>query len=63
MDRAAVAGEDISAKQVIKNDLIKSTTAYKNANITYLDAHVWYVSSGGITGTMKMVEEIQNSIE
>lgn len=43
MDRAAVAGEDISAKQVIKNDLIKSTTAYKNANITYLDAHVWYV--------------------
>ena len=31
MDRAAVAGEDISAKQVIKNDLIKSTTAYKNA--------------------------------
>lgn len=62
MDRAAVAGGDISAEQVMDNDLIKSTTAYKNDNIVYLDAHTWYVSSGGITSTIKMIEEIQNSI-
>lgn len=62
MDRAAVAGGDVSAKQVMENDLIKSTSAYKNDRITYLDAHTWYVSSGGITGTMKMIEEIQDSL-
>lgn len=63
MDRAAVAGGDISAKQVMDNDLIKSTDAYKNDRIIYLDAHTWYVSSGGLTGTMKMVEEIRSSLE
>lgn len=63
MDRAAVAGGDISAKQVMDNDLIKSTSAYKNDRITYLDAHNWYVSAGGIKSTMKMVEEIQESLQ
>lgn len=63
MDRAAIAGGDISAVQVMDNDLIKSTSAYKNNQIIYLDAHVWYVSSGGLTGTMKMVEEIQSSFD
>lgn len=63
MDRAAVAGGDISAKQVLDNDLIKSTRAYKNDRIIYLDAHVWYVSSGGLTGTMRMAEEVINALE
>ena len=63
MDRAAIAGGDISAEQVMDNDLIKSTDAYRNNRITYLDAHVWYVSSGGLSGTRKMVEEIELSLE
>ena len=63
MDRAAIAGGDISAKQVMDNDLIKSTKAYKNDNIIYLDSYIWYVSSGGLTGTIKMVDEIQSSLE
>lgn len=63
MDRAAIAGGDISAAKVMDNDLVKSTKAYKNGNIFYLDAHIWYVSSGGLTGTIKMLEEIQSSLE
>lgn len=63
MDRAAIAGGDTSAQQVMDNDLIKSTKAYKNDNIIYLDSYIWYVSSGGLTGTIKMVDEIQSSLE
>lgn len=63
MDRAAVVGGDLSAKQVVENDLVKSTKAYKNDKIIYLDAHIWYVSSGGLTGTMKMIEEVQSALE
>lgn len=63
MDRAAVTGGDISAKQVMENDLIERTTAYQEDNIVYLDAHIWYVSSGGIYGTQKMIEEIDRSLE
>ncbi|MCK9443731.1 MAG: siderophore ABC transporter substrate-binding protein [Tissierellaceae bacterium] len=62
MDRAVVVGGDISAKQVMDNELIHSTKAYKNDNIIYLDAYIWYVSSGGITGTERMVEEINSAI-
>ncbi|MFA5576820.1 MAG: siderophore ABC transporter substrate-binding protein [Tissierellaceae bacterium] len=62
MDRAAVTGGEISAKQVMDNELIHSTKAYKNDNIVYLDAHIWYVSSGGIAATEKMIEEISSAI-
>lgn len=62
MDRAAVVGGDLSAKNVVENDLVKSTKAYKNGNIVYLDAYIWYVSSGGLTGTMKMIEEVQAAL-
>lgn len=63
MDRAAVTGGDISAKQVMENDLIKSTKAYENNNIIYLNSQIWYVSTGGITSTMEMIEEVQSSLE
>ncbi|MCR2044879.1 siderophore ABC transporter substrate-binding protein [Anaerosalibacter massiliensis] len=62
VDRGVVVGGETSAEQVLDNDLIKSTKAYKNDRIIYLDAQVWYVSSGGFTGTMKMVEEVQSAI-
>ncbi|MBU5437133.1 siderophore ABC transporter substrate-binding protein [Tissierella sp. MSJ-40] len=63
IDRGVVVGADTSAQQVLNNDLIKSTTAYKNDKIIYLDAQVWYVSSGGLTGTMKMIEEVKSALE
>ena len=62
MDRAAVAGGDKSASEVMENELIFKTKAYTNDNIINLDAHVWYVSSGGITGTMTMIEEVQQAL-
>ncbi len=53
MDRAAITGGEISAKQILNNDLIKSTKAYKEDNIIYLDSPIWYVAAGGITATEK----------
>lgn len=63
IDRAAVVGGDNSAKEVLENDIIKETDAYKNDNIIYLDPHVWYVSTGGLTSTNKMVEDIEQAFE
>src|SRR5690606_4947349 len=42
MDRAAITGGEISAKQVLNNDLIKSTKAYSEDKIIYLDSPIWY---------------------
>jgi len=62
LDRTAVVGGETSAQQVMDNDFIKSTKAYKNQNITFLDPFVWYVASGGITGIKTMISEVQSAI-
>ncbi len=63
IDRAAVTGGEISAKQVLENEIVRMTDAYKNHNIVYLDAHTWYVSVGGFESTERMIEEIKNGIK
>lgn len=63
VDRAAVAGGGTSAAQLFDNDLIKTTDAYKNDHIIYLDANVWYTSGGGFTSTEIMVNEISGALD
>lgn len=58
IDRAATVGGSVSAEQTLNNDLVKMTDAYKNNNIIYLTSQVWYVASGGLTGTKTMIEDI-----
>ncbi|MBD7911195.1 siderophore ABC transporter substrate-binding protein [Clostridium cibarium] len=63
VDRSAVTGKGVSAQKTLDNDIIKGTSAYKNNRIIYLDSQVWYVSSGGFTGTNTMIDEITKAIE
>jgi len=62
VDRAATTGGSVSAKQIFDNDIVKQTEAYKNGKIVYLNSQVWYVASGGLTGTMTMVEDVQSGL-
>ncbi|MCR1899631.1 siderophore ABC transporter substrate-binding protein [Irregularibacter muris] len=61
VDRAAVTGGSTSAKQIFDNDIIKQTEAYKNGKIVYLNSEIWYVASGGLTGTKTMIEDVQSN--
>ena len=63
IDRAAVTGWNTSAKEMFDNEIIKKTDAYKNGNIVYLDADVWYTISGGIESTQKMVDEVLEALK
>ncbi|AOY78406.1 ABC transporter [Clostridium formicaceticum] len=63
IDRAAVTGGTTGAEQVLDNDLVKMTDAYKNDAIHYLSSHIWYVASGGLEGTNIMIEEAQAAIQ
>ncbi|GIO07653.1 putative ABC transporter solute-binding protein YclQ [Brevibacillus reuszeri] len=51
------------AKQVIENDLVKNTKAYKNGNIIYLDSNYWYLSGGGLVSTANMADEVLKDIK
>ncbi|RFU69038.1 siderophore ABC transporter substrate-binding protein [Peribacillus saganii] len=64
IDRGAVVeGGHSSAKDIIENDLVKNTNAYKNDNIVYLSPDYWYLSGGGLISVAEMVSEIDKGIE
>ena len=63
IDRAAVVGGETDASAAMDNDIIKETEAFKNGKIHYLNPEVWYITSGGFTGTGIMLDEISESLE
>ena len=63
VDRNAIAGSsEITAKDVVENELVKQTDAYKNGRIVYLNPITWYTVSGGYTSTLNMIEEVNKAI-
>lgn len=63
IDRAAVVGGETDASAVMDNDIVKETEAFKNDKIHYLNPEVWYITSGGFTGTGVMLDEIDAALE
>lgn len=59
---AVVSGGSETAKDVIENELVKNTTAYKEGNIIYLDPNYWYLSGGGLQSVREMANEIKAGI-
>ncbi|WP_338471890.1 siderophore ABC transporter substrate-binding protein [Niallia sp. XMNu-256] len=52
-----------SAKEIIENDIIKETNAYKEGNIVYLDPNYWYISGGGLVSVSEMVKSIDEALQ
>lgn len=65
VDRGAVVGGTAgeSAKQLVENELVENTNAYKNDNIHYLNPEYWYLSGGGLVSVSEMVKQIDETIE
>lgn len=65
MDRdAAIATEGAQlAQEIMENELVMSTDAYKNGNVVYL-AHpnAWYTAEGGITALDLMLSDLEAAL-
>ena len=65
MDRDAAIGTDGAqlAQEIVENELVKGTDAYKNGNIVYL-AHpaVWYTAEGGINALDLMLQDLETEL-
>ena len=58
VDRDAAIGESgKAAKQVLDNELVASTKAWKNNKVVYLDGQRWYITIHGLDNAKAMVEE------
>ena len=65
MDRDAAIGTDgvQRAQEIMENELVMGTDAYKNGHLVYL-AHpaVWYTAEGGITALDLMLKDLESSL-
>ncbi len=65
MDRDAAIGTDSAklAQEIMENELVKGTDAYKNGHIVYL-AHpaVWYTAEGEITALDFMLQGLETAL-
>ncbi|MEQ4922925.1 siderophore ABC transporter substrate-binding protein [Proteus hauseri] len=62
VDRSEAIGADKLEKAAFENDVIKSTSAYKNGAIVYLQADLWYLSGGGLDSLTKQIEAVESAL-
>ncbi|MTH77584.1 siderophore ABC transporter substrate-binding protein [Paracoccus aestuariivivens] len=59
IDRGAAVGEEgQSAEATLKNPLVEGTNAWKAGHVVYLDAADAYISAGGYTSTITLLDEL-----
>ena len=44
-----------------ENDLVKSTQAYKQDRLAYLDINAWYLSIAGMRATEQMIADVKSA--
>ena len=58
VDRDAAIGEDgAAAKQVLDNELVATTNAWKNDEVIYLDGGRWYIMIHGVDNAVEMLNQ------
>lgn len=64
IDRDAALGrEGASAKQILDNELVRETTAWKKKQVVYLDAGDWYLARGGLNAVHRAIDQIAQAFD
>ncbi|MCR2823441.1 siderophore ABC transporter substrate-binding protein [Lederbergia panacisoli] len=63
VDRGAAVDGESSGKQIVENEMVEKTNAYKNDHIIYLDPDFWYLSGGGLESVASMVKEVEGALK
>lgn len=66
IDKASATGsseEPTAAKDILDNELVKSTDTHKNNNIIYLNGPAWYVGGAGLQSADLMIKDIEEAIK
>ena len=62
IDRAAAIGQDNeAAKQVLNNELVARTPAWRNGRVVYVNGFAWYIASSSLPSYFKIVEDMESS--
>ena len=63
LDRDSTIGQEgASAQQILTNDLVAATSAWKNNKVFYLNGANWYLIGAGFTASPAMAQEIKSDL-
>ncbi|MBC8952029.1 siderophore ABC transporter substrate-binding protein [Xenorhabdus sp. PB62.4] len=62
IDRSEAIGAGKLEKAQFENEQVKSTNAYKNGKIVYLQSDLWYLSGGGLDSMTKQVNAVADAL-
>lgn len=62
VDRSEAIGAGKLEKSAFETDEVKSTSAYKNGGIVYLQSDLWYLSGGGLESLTKQIEAVEKAL-
>ena len=63
LDRSAAIGQEgTPAKEVLNNDIVNATKAWKNNKVFYVNGVDWYFIGEGFTASPRMAGEIKNDL-
>mgnify|MGYP000900919336 FL=1 len=63
LDRDATIGQEgSSAKEILDNELVTATNAWKNNKVYYLDGPDWYLLGAGFGVSLRMAKEIKDDL-
>lgn len=61
IDRNTVVGGESDDSNILNNELVNGTNAYKTGKIINLDPEIWYIAGGGLTSVNTMIEEVESA--
>ena len=62
LDRGAITGAQASVKEAMENELIKTTKAYENGNIIYVNPQAWYVGGSGLMAIDTIISDMEIAV-
>jgi iron complex transport system substrate-binding protein len=62
LDRGAITGAQASVKEAVENELIKTTKAYQDGKIVYVEPQAWYVGGSGLMAIDTIISDMEKAV-
>lgn len=62
LDRGAITGAQASVKEAMENELVKTTEAYKNGKMIYVEPQAWYVGGSGLMAIDRIISDMEVAV-
>ena len=62
LDRGAITGAQASVKEAMENELVKTTEAYKNGKMIYVEPQAWYVGGSGLMAIDNIISDMETAV-